>query len=228
MIGTEEQYARLRGILVGRNFCPADRYGDELFKYFRNGESRPSEVSFREKDIYDVKWILKDMRMGLDECEREYQKIAAMIDNIITYVNTQPVVLADNLSILKAQAAGTSYVKYKVFHIDGEVWDRNQKYNALATIYSRTNAALRGCLSILNKFVIAKLNALSAAAKMYDQYFSKVLGAKSVSESTDAVASSNTSIFGFRSIARAIDTLCRSPPERPTPRSPSIESYPSG
>lgn len=185
MIGTEEQYARLRGILVGRNFCSADRYGDELFKYFRNGESRPSEISFREKDIYDVKWALKDMRMGLDECEREYQKIAAMIDNIITYVNTQPVVLADNLSILKAQASGTPYVKYKVFHVDGEVWDRNQKYNALATIYSRTNAALRGCLSILNKFVIAKLNALNAAAKMYDQYFSKVLGAKSVSESTD-------------------------------------------
>ena len=185
MIGTEEQYARLRGILVGRNFCPADRYGDELFKYFRNGESRPSEISFREKDIYDVKWALKDMRMGLDECEREYQKITAMIDNIITYVNTQPVVLADNLSILKAQDSGTPYVKYKVFHVDGEVWDRNQKYNALATIYSRTNAALRGCLSILNKFVIAKLNALSAAAKMYDQYFNKVLGAKSVSESTD-------------------------------------------
>jgi hypothetical protein len=40
-------------------------------------------------------------------------------------------------------------------------------------------------LSILNKFVIAKLNALSAAAKMYDQYFSKVLGAKTISESTD-------------------------------------------
>ena len=46
----------------------------------------------------------------------------------------------------------------------------------------------------------------------------------SVSESTDEVASSRIRIGGSISSARAIEMRWRSPPDRPWPRSPTIES----
>lgn len=50
----------------------------------------------------------------------------------------------------------------------------------------------------------------------------------SFSGSAKAVASSNTKIGEFRKIALAIQIRCASPPERKTPLSPTIVSYPLG
>ena len=50
----------------------------------------------------------------------------------------------------------------------------------------------------------------------------------SVSVSTLEVESSNTRILGFISNARAMAIRCFSPPERVTPRSPTLVSYPFG
>ena len=50
----------------------------------------------------------------------------------------------------------------------------------------------------------------------------------SVSVSNDDVASSNSKIGGFFKSVRAIPTLCFSPPDNFSPRSPTVVLYPSG
>mmetsp|Transcript_38596 Transcript_38596/g.54326 ORF Transcript_38596/g.54326 Transcript_38596/m.54326 type:complete len:128 (-) Transcript_38596:1852-2235(-) len=50
----------------------------------------------------------------------------------------------------------------------------------------------------------------------------------SLSASRALVASSNNRIFGFRTRARAMATLCFCPPLSCTPRSPTSVSYPNG
>ncbi len=52
--------------------------------------------------------------------------------------------------------------------------------------------------------------------------------ARSERVSSADVASSNTTIGGAFSSARAIATRCRSPPDKRTPRSPTRVSYASG
>ena len=51
---------------------------------------------------------------------------------------------------------------------------------------------------------------------------------RSVSVSTEAVASSKISILGLERIALAIEILCFSPPESSRPEEPIRVSYPSG
>ena len=50
----------------------------------------------------------------------------------------------------------------------------------------------------------------------------------SVAASIAAVESSNTMIWGCSMMLLAIDSLCRCPPDRDTPRSPMVVAYPVG
>lgn len=187
MIGTDAQFARFRGMLVDKNMCPGDRYGDELFKYFRSGAGRPSDITFKEDNIYELKWVLKDLHDALENCNTDFLKIRELIDTTIKFVNTQPVVLADNLSIMKAQALDQPFVKEKkLLNDDNSVkYYRSEKYNAFSTIFTRTNISLRECIDILNKFVVAKLKAIRGAIVQYDKYFSMILDVKPTKESVD-------------------------------------------
>ena len=61
-----------------------------------------------------------------------------------------------------------------------------------------------------------------------DNRFIALWTRNSDSASRELVASSNSSIGAFRSIARAMAIRCRSPPDKVVPLSPTTVSYPSG
>jgi hypothetical protein len=181
-IGSSAAMARYRGLLLNKNAITPERYPHELFKFFRKGESRPGDVTYRARNIFDLQWDLADCKNNLNCCHNEINNVSGMIDNTIRYVHTQPVVLADYESILNAKANGIDYRKDAWNYGENGWTTRKDKYNAASTIFSKANVSLREANSVAQKYLLAKMKALQEQVSQINKYLDIVLSGKAVQE----------------------------------------------